>query len=83
MEKKVANRKTVNQKVRKMSIRIKLLVPVLVVILAVCSLLSAFAYMTVQEEMVAMGQLQSQTVAALYGKSCKSISNSHRRAGRC
>lgn len=65
MEKKVANRKTVNQKVRKMSIRIKLLVPVLVVILAVCSLLSAFAYMTVQEEMVAMGQLQSQTVAAL------------------
>lgn len=54
-----------NQKVRKMSIRIKLLVPVLVVILAVCSLLSAFAYMTVQEEMMEMGQTQAQTVAAL------------------
>lgn len=65
MDKKVSNRKTVNQKVRKMSIRIKLLVPVVVVILTVCSLLSAFAYMTLQEEMIAMGQLQSQTVAAL------------------
>ena len=65
MEKKGSERKNVNQKVRKMSIRIKLLAPVLAVILAVCSLLSAFAYMTVQEEMIAMGQLQSQTVAAL------------------
>lgn len=65
MEKKGSKRKNVNQKVRKMSIRIKLLAPVLAVILAVCSLLSAFAYMTVQEEMIAMGQLQSQTVAAL------------------
>ena len=54
-----------NQKVRKMSIRVKLLLPVGVVLLAVCSLLSAFAYMTVQEEMIAMGQLQAQTVAAL------------------
>lgn len=65
MEKKGSKRKNMNQKVRKMSIRIKLLAPVLAVILAVCSLLSAFAYMTVQEEMIAMGQLQSQTVAAL------------------
>ena len=57
--------KVANQKVRKMSIRVKLLAPVMVVILAVCSLLSAFAYMTVQEEMVSMGQMQSKTVAAL------------------
>ena len=57
--------KVANQKVRKMSIRVKLLAPVMVVILAVCSLLSAFAYMTVQEEMISMGQMQSQTVAAL------------------
>lgn len=57
--------KVANQKVRKMSIRVKLLAPVMVVILAVCSLLSAFAYMTVQEEMISMGQMQSKTVAAL------------------
>lgn len=65
MDKKVSIRKNTNQKVRRMSIRVKLLAPVLVVILAVCSTLSVFAYMTVQEEMVAMGQTQSQTVAAL------------------
>ena len=57
--------KVANQKVRKMSIRVKLLAPVMVVILAVCSSLSAFAYMTVQEEMISMGQMQSKTVAAL------------------
>lgn len=54
-----------NQKVRKRSIRWKLLLPVATVIVVVCSLLSAFAYMTVQEEMIAMGQLQAKTVASL------------------
>lgn len=57
--------KVKNQKVRKLSIRFKLLIPVAVVILTVCSLLSSFAYMTVQEEMIAMGQTQAQTVASL------------------
>jgi len=53
------------QKVRKLSIWVKLMTPVAVIIVAVCTLLSMFAYMTVQEEMVAMGQVQSKTVAAL------------------
>ena len=54
-----------NQKVRRLSIRFKLLVPVVIVLLAVCSLLSMFAYMTVETEMTAMGQMQAQTVASL------------------
>lgn len=53
------------QKVRKISIWIKLLLPVTVVILCVCILLSLFSYMTLQEEMIAMGQTQAQAVAAL------------------
>ena len=53
------------QKVRKLSIWMKLLVPVCVVVLGVCTLLSLFSYMTLQEEMIAMGQTQAQTVAAL------------------
>ena len=57
--------KAKNQKVRKMSIRMKLLLPVVIVIIAVCTLLSVFAYMTLQEEMIAMGQLQAKTVAML------------------
>lgn len=59
------NSKVKVQKVRRLSIRFKLLIPVVIVILAVCSLLSMFAYMTVQEEMVAMGQMQAKTVASL------------------
>ena len=61
-EKVVSSKK---QKVRKLSVWIKLLVPVSVVVLGVCSLLSAFSYLTLQEEMIAMGQTQAQTVAAL------------------
>ncbi len=64
-ESKTSKAKVKNQKVRKFSIRLKLLIPMAIVILAVCSLLSAFAYMTVQEEMVAMGQTQAKTVASL------------------
>ena len=51
------------QKVRKLSIRLKLLVPVGVVILAICSLLSVFAYNTLQEEMMGVAQSEAQTVA--------------------
>ena len=51
------------QKVRKLSIRLKLLVPVGVVILAICSLLSVFAYNTLQEEMIGVAQSEAQTVA--------------------
>ena len=61
-EKVVSSKK---QKVRKLSVWIKLLVPVSVVVLGVCSLLSAFSYLTLQEETIAMGQTQAQTVAAL------------------
>lgn len=57
--------KVVNQKVRRMSIREKILLPTLAIIVAVCTLLSAFAYSTLKEEMVGLGQLQSKTVAAL------------------
>ncbi|MBQ6844803.1 MAG: HAMP domain-containing protein, partial [Agathobacter sp.] len=53
------------QKVRRISIWAKLLVPVTIVVLGVCILLSLFSYMTLQEEMIAMGQIQAQTVAAL------------------
>ena len=51
------------QKVRKLSIRLKLLVPVGAVILVVCSLLSAFSYLNTEHELVEMGRMQAQTVA--------------------
>ena len=51
------------QKVRKMSIRLKLLIPVGVIILAICTLLSVFAYNTLQEEMMGVAQSEAQTVA--------------------
>lgn len=59
------NGKQFKQKVRKISIWWKLLVPVTLVILVLCTFLSLFSYNTLQEEMIAMGQTQSQTVAAL------------------
>ena len=55
----------VTQKVRKVSIRIRILLPVTFILILVCSLLGAFGYMTVQEEMITMGQTQAQSVAAL------------------
>lgn len=58
-------KKAYKQKVRKMSILWKLWIPVSIVLLVVCSLLSAFSYLTLQEEMMQMGQLQAQTVATL------------------
>ena len=51
------------QKVRKMSIRLKLLIPVGVIILAICTLLSVFAYNTLQDEMMGVAQSEAQTVA--------------------
>lgn len=56
---------TYKQKVRRLSIWVKFLLPVSAVVLIVCALLSIFSYMTLQEEMIAMGQTQAQTVAAL------------------
>ena len=53
------------QKVRKMSIRLKLLVPVGIIIAALCTTLSMFAYNTVTEEMVALAQSEAKTVATL------------------
>lgn len=52
-------KKAYKQKVRKMSILWKLWIPVSIVLLVVCSLLSAFSYLTLQEEMMQMGQLQA------------------------
>lgn len=57
------------QKVRKMSIRLKLMIPTGLVLLAVCVLLSMFSYNTVQEEMMALAQSEAQTVATLAAKS--------------
>ena len=51
------------QRVRKMSIRLKLLIPVGVVILGICLLLSVFSYNTLQEEMMGVAQSEAQTVA--------------------
>lgn len=53
------------QKVRKISIRLKLLIPVGAIFLIICSLLSLFAYGTVQEEMTLMGRKQAQSVAQI------------------
>lgn len=65
MLKRGSKEKNNKQKVRKLSIWVKLLLPVNFVILILCSLLSAFSYLTLQEEMVEMGQKQAQTVASL------------------
>lgn len=62
---KKAKEKVFKQKVRRFSIWWKLLLPVSVVILVVCSLLSLYAYSTVEEEMIKMGQMQAKTVALL------------------
>ena len=50
------------QKVRKMSIRWKLLIPVGVIIFVICTLLSLFSYNRLQEEMMAIAQSEAQTV---------------------
>ena len=57
------------QKVRKMSITLKLLLPVTLVMFLVCSTLGMFAYNTVQEEMMFMASMQAQTVATLAAES--------------
>ena len=57
--------KVFKQKVRKISIWWKLLVPVNVVILLLCATLGVFSYNTLEEEMIKMGQTQSMTVATL------------------
>ena len=67
MEIKKSNetKKNFKQKVRKISIWWKLLLPVTAVILALCVLLGMFSYNTLEEEMMAMGQTQALTVARL------------------
>ena len=57
--------KAFKQKVRKISIWWKLLVPVGLVVLALCGTLGVFAYNTLEEEMIKMGQTQALTVGAL------------------
>lgn len=53
------------QKVRKMSIRMKILLPVSLVVLVISCLLSAYSYLTLQQEMTDMGKEQAETVAVL------------------
>lgn len=65
MGKKKSKEKVFKQKVRKLSIMWKLLIPTNIVILLLCGILGLFSYNTLEEEMVAMGQTQSMTVAAL------------------
>ena len=65
MGKKKSKEKVFKQKVRKISIMWKLLIPTNIVILLLCTTLGVFSYNTLEEEMVAMGQTQSMTVAAL------------------
>ena len=51
------------QKVRKLSIRLKLLIPMGAIFLIVCTLLSVFSYNTLQEELMAVAQSEAKTVA--------------------
>ena len=65
MKKSEGKQKAFKQKVRKISIWFKLLVPVTVVILALCGTLGVFSYNTLEEEMIKMGQTQALTVGNL------------------
>ncbi len=65
MKKSQDKQKVFKQKVRKVSIWWKLLVPVSVVILLLCATLGLFSYNTLEEEMIAMGQTQALTVGNL------------------
>jgi len=65
IKKSKETQKNFKQKVRKISIWWKLLLPVTAVILVLCLLLGLFSYNTLKEEMMAMGQTQALTVARL------------------
>ena len=65
MGRKKSKEKVFKQKVRKISIWWKLLIPTNIVILLLCGIMGLFSYNTLEEEMVKMGQTQSMTVAAL------------------
>ena len=65
MKKTEGKQKAFKQKVRKISIWWKLLVPVTAVILLLCLTLGLFSYNTLEEEMIAMGQTQALTVGNL------------------
>ena len=53
------------RKVRKFSIWVKFLIPVITVVLSVCVLLSWTSYMTLQKDMIRMAKNQTQTTASL------------------
>ena len=63
--KKKTKEKVFKQKVRKVSVWWKLLLPIGAVILAICTTLSIYAYSNIEEEMIRMGQMQAKTVALL------------------
>lgn len=62
---KKSKEKAFKQKVRKISIWWKFLIPVNIVILLLCGTLGIFSYNTLEEEMIEMGQTQAMTVATL------------------
>ena len=65
IKKSEKKQKAFKQKVRRISIWWKLLVPVNIVILLLCGTLGVFSYNTLEEELLAMGQIQAITVARL------------------
>ena len=69
MKKSAGKEKVFKQKVRKISIWWKLLVPVNLVILLLCATIGVFSYNTLEEEMMAMGQMQAITVGRLASNS--------------
>lgn len=65
MRKSKEKQKVIKQKVRKVSIWWKFLLPVTLVIFLLCTTLGLFSYNTLQEEMIALGQTQALTVGAM------------------
>ncbi len=57
------------QKVRKLSIRAKLMIPMGIIIAIVCTFLSVFAYNTAETEMMKLAQSEAQTVASIAANS--------------
>ncbi len=57
--------KQTKQKVRKLSLQNKIFIPMVVLILVICSLLSVYSYNTLQSEMVDLARSEASTVAKM------------------
>ena len=69
INKKEKKEKVFKQKVRKVSIWWKFLIPVNAIIIVLCTFLGLFSYNTLEEEMLAMGRVQAITVGRLAANS--------------